>query len=130
MVGSMRQRLRAALKVAMKGRDAAAVNALRTALAAIDNAEAVAVPAPATGAPAATAPLVEGVIAGAAAGVGATEAARRELTEDEVVAIVAAEVAERRAAADEYRTAGQFGRAARLTAEADALAAHLADAGG
>lgn len=124
MVGSMRPRLKAALKVAMKARDAAAVNGLRTALAAIDNAEAVAVPA------STAAPLVEGVIAGAAAGVGATEVARRELTEDEVVAIVAAEVAERRDAADEYRTAGQFGRAARLTAEADALAAHLPDAGG
>lgn len=121
MVGTMRDRLRAALKVAMKARDAAAVNALRTALAAVDNAEAVAGPT------AATAPLVEGVIAGAAAGVGATEVARRELTEDEVTAIVAAEVDERRAAADDYRTAGQFGRAARLTAEADALAAHLPD---
>lgn len=119
MVGSMRERLRAALKVAMKARDAAAVNALRTALAAVDNAEAVAVPATAA------TPLVEGVIAGAAAGVGATEAPRRVLTEDEVAAIVAAEVDERRAAAGDYRDAGQFGRAARLTAEADALAAHL-----
>jgi uncharacterized protein YqeY len=115
----MQARLRVALKTAMKARDAAAVNALRTALAAIDNAEAVAVPAPATG------PLVEGVIAGAAAGVGATEVARRELTEDAVVAIVTAEVDERRAAAADYRDAGQFGRAARLTAEADALATHL-----
>jgi len=122
MLGPMRDRLRVALKTAMKARDAAAVNALRTALAAIDNAEAVAVPAAAPG------PLAEGVIAGAKAGVGTTEVARRELTEDEVVAIVTAEVDERRAAADDYRDAGQFGRAARLTAEADALAAHLADA--
>jgi len=114
----LRERLRAALLVARKERDAVTVSALRTALAAVDNAEAVAPPAPG--------PLAEGVIAGAVAGVGATDVARAELTDDEATAIVAAEVAERRAAADDYRAAGHPDRADRLTAEADALAQHLA----
>jgi uncharacterized protein len=39
--GTLRGRLRGALPAAMKARDAAAVAALRSALAAIDNAEAV-----------------------------------------------------------------------------------------
>ncbi|MFF2391084.1 hypothetical protein [Nocardia sp. NPDC058114] len=38
---SLRERLRAALKTAMKARDLGAVTALRSALAAIDNAEAI-----------------------------------------------------------------------------------------
>ena len=101
----------------MKARDAAAVSALRTTLAAVDNAEAVAPPAPA--------PLVEGVIAGAVAGVGATEVPRVELSDDQVAAIVAAEVADRRATAADYEAAGQSARADRLTAEADVLASHL-----
>jgi hypothetical protein len=116
----LRDRMRAALLVARKERDAEAVAALRTALAAVDNAEAVAPPTPG--------PLTGGVIAGAAAGVGATEAPRVELTEGQVAAVVAAEVAERRAAAAEYRAAGHADRADRLTAEADALDLHL-DAG-
>jgi hypothetical protein len=118
----LRDRLRAALKAAMKARDAVAVAALRSALAAVGNAEAV---APAGG----PAPLTDGVIAGAVAGVGATEAARRELTDDEVAAIVRAEVDDRRAAAADYEAAGHPDRAARLSAEADALDAHLAAPG-
>lgn len=102
----------------MKERDAVAVGALRTALAAVDNAEAVAPP----GGPA---PLIDGVIAGAATGVGATEAVRRELTEDEVAAIVRAEIDARRSAAADYEAAGHPARAARLSAEADTLAPHL-----
>jgi uncharacterized protein len=114
---SLRDQLRAALPAAMKDRDPAAVAALRSALAAIDNAEAVA-PSPLAG-------LQEGVIPGATAGLGSAEAPRVELTEDEIAAIVRAEVDERRAAAGEYAQAGHTDRAARLTAEADALAGHL-----
>src|SRR5918996_2373390 len=63
---SLRERLRAALPEAMKARDAVAVAALRSALAAIDNAEAVAAaPAP-PGAGSAD-------VAGAAVGVRAAE---------------------------------------------------------
>jgi uncharacterized protein len=113
----LRTRLRGALPPALKARDQAAVAALRSALAAIDNAQAVeAPPAPRTG----------GVIAGAVTGLGAGEAPRRELFEGDIAAIVRAEVADRRAAAADYESGGQVDAAARLTAEADVLAAHLA----
>jgi hypothetical protein len=115
----LHSRLRAALPPAMKARDQAAVSALRSAMAAIDNAQAVeALPAPRSG----------GAIAGAATGLGAGDAPRQELSEGAIAAVVRAEVADRRAAAADYERAGQVGAAARLTAEADVLAAHLADA--
>jgi uncharacterized protein YqeY len=111
-------RLRRALPSAMKARDHAAVAALRSALAAIDNAQAVEGP---------PAPRSGGVIAGAVPGLGAGDAPRRELSEDDVAAIVSAEIGERRAEAADYERAGQVDAAARLTAESDVLAAHLAE---
>ena len=117
--GTLRGRLRGALPAAMKARDAAAVAALRSALAAIDNAEAVE-PAPASPAEAGHAKL-----AGTVAGLGAAEVERRHLQEAEVEQIVQAEVADRRAAADAYERAGQAERAGRLRAEAEVLSSHL-----
>lgn len=114
----VRARLRAALTPAMRARDTAAVAALRSALAALDNAGAV----PTSTDPAS--PASEHV-AGAVAGVGAAEVARRELTEAEQVAIVRAEVAERGAAATVADGAGRADHAARLRAEAAALTPHL-----
>ncbi len=114
MPDDLRTRLRAALTVAMKARDTAAVTAIRTALGAIDNAGAV--PTTAGG------PLLgDGPIAGAASGLGATEATRRELTADEVAAIVAAEATEREDAATGYERSGATDRATRLRAEAAVL---------
>lgn len=111
-------RLRRALPVALKARDQAAVAALRSALAAIDNAHAVeAPPAPRTG----------GVVAGAVSGLGAGDVPRRQLSDDDIAAIVRAEVADRRTAAEDYERAGQLDAAARLTAEAYVLAAHLVE---
>jgi uncharacterized protein len=115
---SLRQRLRAALPAAMKSRDRVATAALRATLAAIDNAEAV---APAGGEPRGQA--IEQV----AIGVGATEVARRALTDDEVEQIVRAEVAEREAAADDYDRAGHTDRAEQLRGEARALASIAAE---
>ena len=46
----------------------------------------------------------------------------------DIAAIVRADVADRRVAATDYERAGQVDAAARLTAEADVLAAYLADA--
>jgi uncharacterized protein len=103
----------------MKARDSATVAALRSALAAIDNAEAIEVR------PASTA--AGSVIAGAVTGLGAGEAERRDLSEHQIVDIVRGEIADRRSAAADYERAGRPDHAARLTAEADALAAHLAD---
>jgi len=116
---SLRQRLRTALPAAMKSRDRAAMSALRATLAAIDNAEAV---APAGG-------EIRGqAIEQVAIGVGATEVARRALTEVEVEQIVRTEMIEREAAADDYDRAGHTERAEQLRSEARALAAHLAGA--
>ena len=112
---AIRGRLRSALRDALRARDTTAASALRSALAAIDNAGAVPqVPAPAagTGSP---------HVAGAVAGLGAGEAERRRLTEADVVAIVHAEVAEREAAARDYDRAGHPDQAGRLRREADVL---------
>jgi hypothetical protein len=69
-------RLRLALRTALKARDATAVSALRSALSAISNAEAIdPVPAASTGHP---------HIAGAAGGLGAGEAPRRHLTQTQI----------------------------------------------
>jgi uncharacterized protein len=114
-----RQRLQLALREALRARDTTAASALRSALAAIDNASAVPpAPAPAagTGGP---------HFAGAVAGLGAGEAARRRLTEDDVEEIVRAEIAERQAAAHDYDHAGHADQAARLRGEAHVLASAL-----
>ncbi|HYY77867.1 MAG TPA: GatB/YqeY domain-containing protein [Actinomycetes bacterium] len=119
-LGSLRERLRSALPRALKARDAVAVAALRSALAAIDNAEAVeGPPAPRQGAGHAP-------IAGTVAGLGAAEAERRSLTDVQVEAIVRAEVAERQAAARDYERAGRQEHAERLRAEAGVLSSLLA----
>ena len=116
---AVRDRLRAALRQAMKERDSHAVSGLRSAIAAIDNAEAVE-----PGAPERTA----GAIAGARTGLGAAEALRRELSAAEVAALVQSEVDERLTAADSYAAAGRHEPADRLRAEAAALRAHVPDA--
>jgi hypothetical protein len=123
-------RLRLALTAALRARDMTAVAALRSALGAIGNAEAVPVPpAPPAAAPSAAGPAGASAagrgsphVAGAAAGLGAAEAERRRLSPAQVAAIVQAEIDERRAAAAQYEGAGRTDRAARLAAEAQALA--------
>ncbi|MBX5440201.1 MAG: hypothetical protein IRZ32_01595 [Solirubrobacteraceae bacterium] len=121
MSGDLRARLRAALLAARRARDPVAAGALRTALAAIENAEAVAPP------PRRADDGSGGSrIAGTAGPLGAGEAPRAELSEDEARAIVVAEVEERRAAAAGYEARGEAGRAARLRSEADVLAGQLA----
>lgn len=111
---SLRLRMRQALPEAMRARDKAAVSALRSTLAALDNAEAV--PVDGTVA-AAHGPAIEQTPRGA----GATEAARRELTEHEVADIVRAEADERLQAADRLPVPAHADRAARLREEASVL---------
>jgi hypothetical protein len=143
-------RLRLALTVALRARDMTAASALRSALGAIGNAEAIPMPlaasgagpstASAAGASAASASAARASaasasaagasaagrgsphVAGAVAGLGAAEAERRRLSRAQVAAIVQAEIDERLAAAAQYRSAGHADRAARLAAEAQALA--------
>ena len=109
----VRAALRAELTAAMKRRDRVATAACRSALGAIDNAEAQGIDAPRAGA-----------VADSAVGVGAAEAQRRVLTEPDVRAVVAAEAAERYAAAAEL-PAAVAARAEELRAEAAVLEALL-----
>lgn len=113
---SLRVRMRQALPEAMRARDQAAVSALRATLAALDNAEAV--------------PVGEAELRGVAleqspAGAGATEAARRELSERGVVDIVRAEAAERLDVAAKLTAPAHTDRVARLRAEAAVLLGFL-----
>lgn len=110
----LRDRLRAALPIAMKARDRRAASALRSALAAIDNAEAVEI-----------VDVKAGAIESSAVGLGAAEVARRDLTDADIERIVRTEIDERLSAATDYERAGHAARAADLHAEVDALAAHL-----
>ena len=115
---AIRDRLPRALRDAMRARDSVAVSALRSALAALDNAGAVPPdPAPA----AASGPH----FAGAVAGLGAGEVPRRGLAAGEAERIVRAEIAERDAAAAGYEGAGHGEQARRLRQEARILASVL-----
>ncbi len=86
---SVRSALRRAVKDALKRRDRRTADVYRSALAAIDNAEAV--PANET--------ARTGAIGASAVGVGRTDTPRRSLTERQMMAVVAAEAQERRTAA-------------------------------
>jgi uncharacterized protein YqeY len=112
-VSTLRERLRAALPVALTQRDAALVSALRATLAALDNAGAV---------PAGDVPVGSLAIELTPVGVGACEVARRELSDEDVERIVRAEIEERRTAAEVYERAGEQERASQLRHEAGALA--------
>jgi hypothetical protein len=112
-----RTTLRDALLAARKDRDATRVSALRSALSAIDNAEAV---------DATHDVLASGTIAGAVTGLGAAEVARRELSDAEIRQLVRVEVDERMTAADAIATTHNE-RAATLRAEAAVLTDLLGD---
>jgi hypothetical protein len=118
--------LRAALTAALRSGDRAAAAAIRSALAAVGNAEAVD-PA-AQGDPADLAMAPSEHFAGARAGLGAGEVPRKRLTAADVAQIVLAEIAERQSAAAEYDRLGRGSQAERLRREADVLAAVLSPA--
>lgn len=115
----MRTELSDGLKAALKNRDRVAIAALRSALSAIDNAEAV--PVEDRAGPGA----VSEHVAGAAAGLGAAEAERRVLGEADVRSIVEGEVRERSTAAAEYERLGRDDVAEKLRAEAEVLNRYL-----
>lgn len=109
----LRASLRTALKAAMRDRDTRAVAALRSALGAIDNAEAI---------PVESATQADGSpIAGASVGLGSTEAARHELTLEDIQTLLAAEIEERQQAAIEIARAGHQDRADDLQREVSVL---------
>jgi uncharacterized protein YqeY len=152
---SVRERLRGALPAAVKARDTVAVAALRSALAAIDNAEAAHIttplgpargadsaplpdptePAGPASSPESGPPLGErgrdgnAGFAGAVAGLGAGEVERRSLSEVEMEELIRREVADRERAARTYAAAGRREPAERLRAEAEVLSAILGGPG-
>jgi uncharacterized protein len=115
---ALRDALRRDLASAMKAREPDAVSALRTVIAAIDNAEAVPAPdeSPAT---------TSGHIAGARAGLGAAEAARRDLTGSQQQAILRDQITGYTAEADRYEALGQPDAGRRLRDQACLLTGYL-----
>lgn len=85
-MSELRLRMRAVLTEALRARDKASASALRSALAALENAEAVPAVSPDGAAGSAH-------VAGAYVGVGTAEAERRRLTSAEETAIVDGELA-------------------------------------
>jgi uncharacterized protein YqeY len=121
----VRAQLQQQLRIAMKARDTTATKALRATLGAIGNAEAVAAPATRDGA---TSTVGSGPIAGAVDGLGATEVARRDLSEADVEALVRREIDDRVAAARDYERLGRADEATELLAQCDALRDALSNA--
>jgi uncharacterized protein len=109
---TMRERLSQALREALKGRDTIAVSALRSALSAIANAEAVDAPAV----------RLSGsqFVVGGVSGLGG-DVPRRSVSDADVDTIVRAEIDERLRAADEYDRADRPEQADRLRREAGVL---------
>jgi uncharacterized protein YqeY len=118
---TLRSRLRADLTVALKARDGVAVSALRSALAAIENAEAV--DAGPHGGPQGASEH----IAGAARGAGAGDRPRRDLREAEVRAIMREHVDELERVAAQYDGLGRGGDASTLRREVAVLAEYLGE---
>jgi hypothetical protein len=115
---ALRATLHNDLTTAVKARDTHAKAALRTAIAAIDNAEAL--PAPGT-----NPPTISADIAGAGSGPGSTEAARRHLGASEVRKILRGLITEFTLEADRYDSLGQASAAEQLLRQARVLEAYL-----
>lgn len=117
MSANLRPLLRARLTAAMKDRDAVAVRALRTTIAAIDNAEA---------------PEVDQVgattIEQSPRATWSTEVQRETLTGEAVRELVSTEIGERLSAARSFARIGQVEYVKQLRAEAAVLESVLAEA--
>ena len=114
------ERLRADLTAAIRSRETDAARVLRSTLAAVANAEAR--PVTTDGRPSLD---VAGGIAGATAGLAATEAPRRTLTADEVAGIIATERDDCLEAAADVDRHGAAERAASLRTQAAVLDRYL-----
>lgn len=118
----LRSALRSRLTTAMRERDRAAVSALRNAVAAIENAEAVPTEARSV--------TTSAEVAGAAVGLGVTEAERRRLDHGAERSMVAAEVSSLVEAETAYAAAGDGERARSAAAGAALLRSVLAEVDG
>jgi uncharacterized protein YqeY len=110
LVAELRAKLSNDLRTAMKNRDKVAVALLRSLMATLDNAEAVAVDLSALP----KVPTTERY-----------EVARKVLTPDEVRQLLEQELADRQRAHDEYTTLGLADEAERLQAETQLIASYL-----
>ncbi|HVV34573.1 MAG TPA: hypothetical protein VHC73_15200 [Vitreimonas sp.] len=117
----MRQRLQADLREAMKARDKAKTDVLRSLISAIDNAGAVALDAPEVRDYANT----EGRSQHVVTGVGKTEAPRKTLCEADLAAVFKREAEERRAAAADFECHGKNEEAEALRAGAALIESYL-----
>lgn len=131
-INVLRSQLRSGLVAAMKQRDGSAVSALRSAIAALDNAEAIDQSDmidpvdPDRWAPVGhRGDVSSDLIAGATAGVGSTEMPRRSLNVAEVRAILQSEVTDRINAARHYTTRGRHDLAEELRSQADILRGYV-----
>ena len=114
----MRDRLQTGLIEAMKTRDVDAVKAVRSALAAIANAEAV-TDTHGTSSPA------DRSIPASVRGLGAGDVPRRSISEVDVLDIIGAEVEDRLRSARQYDALGQTAAANELRVQATVLKAYL-----
>lgn len=106
-VTDLRVRASAALREALKARDAQAVDALRSLMSSLANAEAV--------------DDEGGRVLAPKIGLGSGEVPRRQLSTGDVVAIAQREIAERMAAAAEYDRLGRADQATALQDQAAVL---------
>ena len=107
---ALRARLQGDLRAAMRARQGRTVALLRALAAALDNAEAVPLPAH------------EESDALRMAGGAPSETARRELAAEDIAALLERERSERLAAAEQYAAIGKLEDAARLRSEAELVA--------
>jgi uncharacterized protein len=115
---AFRERSRRDLRAALKSSQPETISALRTIIAAIDNAEAVR--------PEAESPRpAGGIIAHASQGVGSTEAPRRELGMAEIQAIVRDLICEYETHGEHYRAMRQHHAAESLQRKANILQTYL-----
>lgn len=118
---TVRQRLQADLREAMKARDKAKVDLLRGLISAIDNAGAVALDAPEVRDHATTKGYSQHVVTGA----GKSEVTRKTLNADDLAALFKREVAERRTAADDIERHGRHAEAEALRMGAVLIESYL-----
>ena len=118
---TMRQRLQADLREAMKARDKPKLDLLRALISAIDNAGAVALDAPEVREFANT----EGRSQHVVTGVGKTEAVRKTLNAADIAVLFQREAAERRTAADDIARHGKDVEAEALRAGALLIESYL-----
>lgn len=121
MTSPLRVALRERLTAAMRARDRQTVGAMRSVLAALENAEAL----PVTSDETATATSEH--VAGAVTGLGAGDAPRRLLSADDERAVMGREVAELRSASATLVAANQHERASELIQMAEAVEEVLKD---